>query len=118
MTVFVANGTSGSAWATVPLCKSSGNVNTNGFTVSGWVNASNADTPSTLGFINAEVWTPNDTDGCGLSNSSQLTVMDKWYQVSCAFTSSHVIDWLSIVFNPATFWSGTLYLDDFTITGP
>ncbi len=114
---FVDNRGSSFAWATVPLCQSSGNFNDNGFTVSAWVML-HGDVPSAFGFINANPWSVNDSDECELSNSTQLQVMDTWYHVSCSFSPGHVVDRLSIIFSPAQTWTGTLYLDDVTITGP
>ncbi len=76
------------------------------------------DPPNALGGIYGDVWGPSSFDSFPLATGNQVMMLDTWYQVTWNITSNVQIDHLSIRLIPNTPWTGTLYIDGVTFSGP
>jgi hypothetical protein len=101
----------------VPLCANGSTLALGGFTMSAWVmvhsNAGSTLDPTTFLFFSA--WGPSAAD-----NEPALfgnIVTDTWSQLSVTFSSAIQADHIAIYISPNQ-WSGTIYIDSVTLTGP
>jgi hypothetical protein len=98
----------------VPLCQSSSTVNLGGFTLSAWLYFDGPSLPPET-FVFFSAWGPS-----GNENSPALTntTVGTWLNLSLTFSSAIQADHVAIYLNPGGQWSGTMYIDTVTLTGP
>ena len=105
------------ASVTVPLCQSSATVNVGGLTMSAWVFI-HGSSLSPLSGVSFAAWGPSGFENQPVLMGNNITVLDTWYHVQVTFSSAVQADHISIYLTPTAGWSGTLYIDSVTFTGP
>jgi hypothetical protein len=101
----------------VPLCANGSTIALGGFTMSAWVmihsSAGSTLDPTTFVFFSA--WGPSGADQEPALTGNIVT--DTWSHLSVTFSSAVQADHIAIYIAPNQ-WSGTIYIDSVTLTGP
>jgi len=102
---------------TVPICRSGSTQNLAGFTLSAWVRLTGtALSPDSFVFFDA--WSASGSVDNPVLTGDSIVVLDTWYHLSTTFSSTIDADHVAIRLNPEMSWSGTMYIDSVTLTGP
>lgn len=101
----------------VPVCRQGASVNMAGFTLSAWVYLTGTDL-SSLSFLFFDAWGPSGVFSSPVLTGDKITVLNTWYQLSATFASTIQADHVAIRLNPNAAWTGTMYIDSVSITGP
>ena len=102
----------------VPLCGNGSTIAIGGLTMSAWLMVHNGagSTLASTDFLWFSAWGPSGSDHEPVLFGN--IPIDTWFQVSFTFNSATQADHVAIYLAPNENWSGTLYIDSVTLTGP
>jgi hypothetical protein len=100
-----------------PVCQAGASVNMAGFTMSAWVYLTGTDL-STYSFLFFDAWGPSSQASSPVLTGTKIMSLNTWYQLTATFSSTVQADHVAIRLNPEMSWTGTMYIDSVTVTGP
>ena len=101
----------------VPICRPGASTNLAGFTMSAWVYLKGT-ALDTYGFVFFDAWGPSGQASSPVLTGEKIATMNTWYRVTATFSSTVQADHVAIRLNPGMNWTGTMYIDSVTVTGP
>jgi len=109
----------GATAITVPICTGSP-INIAGYTMSAWVNISNAGSASLDGyaFLFFNAWSASDSTSSPVLTGDRIAVPSTWYHVETTFGTAVQADHIAIELNPGKAWAGTVFVDEVTLSPP
>jgi hypothetical protein len=100
-----------------PICRPGSTLNLAGFTMSAWVRLTGT-ALSHYSFVFFDAWSASGSVGNPVLTGDNIMTLDTWYHLTTTFSAAVDADHVAIRLNPEGSWTGTLYIDSVTITGP
>jgi len=103
----------------VPLCANGSTVALGGYTMSAWVYIHSNPGSSLTGtsFLFFSAWGPSSSDNEPALSGTNIMTTDTWYHPTVTFNGAVQADHIAVYISPNA-WSGTIYIDKVTLTGP
>lgn len=113
----IVNGTTTAAASVgVQFCEAGKTTSLGGYTVSGYVYFEGPAFPAFAVFA-ADTWGPTASEASANNIFINNLVTNQWVPFTVSMSFGFQYDHLALLLGPNGSWSGTMYLDDITVTG-